>query len=116
MQEPVQGSVTVVGLVRAIAGAVALGGLVVLAVTLSGTGPVSRGAEVSDDTVVARVSGGPMQGAAELAPLLAATRAAPGDVTAAHAAAAALISAGRKAGKFADGGGGAGCAAAVSGG
>ena len=86
------------GLIRALMGAVTLGVVVVVALNLSGNGPAVRSGDIPDDTVVAHLSVGTMAGAEGLAPLLAASRAAPQDLTAAHAAAAALISAGRKAG------------------
>ena len=98
MQSGQQGSITVFGLIRALMGAVTLGVVVVVALNLSGNGPAVRSGDIPDDTVVAHLSVGTMAGAEGLAPLLAASRAAPQDLTAAHAAAAALISAGRKAG------------------
>lgn len=78
------------------AGLILLGVGVVAALSMTGTGPSSRAADIPGDTVVATLSSG--AGPEGLAPLLAATRSAPTDRNAAHAAAAALIVAGRRAG------------------
>ncbi|MEO8241429.1 MAG: tetratricopeptide repeat protein [bacterium] len=93
-----QGRITLLAMIRALVGAIALGALVVVALNLTGSGPTNRSADIPDDTVVAHLSNGPMPGAASLAPLLAATRANPTDLTAAQSAAAALIASGRRAG------------------
>lgn len=93
-----QGRFTVLGMIRALVVAVALGAAAIFGISLSGEGSSKRGAEISDDEVVARLATGPMTQFAGLAPLLIAARAKPDDLEAARAAASALIDAGRKAG------------------
>lgn len=89
---------TVLGMVRALVAALALGAAVIVGTTLVGQGPSQRSGDIADDQVVARLAAGPMTQFAGLAPLLAANRAKPDDLDAARAAAAGLINAGRKAG------------------